>query len=185
MNKLAVMISGHGSNLEAILKAGLPVGIVIADRPCRGLEVARAAGVPCECIERTNFTSSFDRDGYTRRVLDVLVLEKATHVAMAGYMTLFSGAMFDCYKDNIFNTHPSILPSFPGAHAVRDAIAYGVKITGCTIHVATAARDKGRILLQAAVNVYEGETEEILHARIKGIECLLYPRVLRQQMNIP
>ena len=99
-------------------------------------------------------------------------------VAMAGFMTVLSARLFEVYGDRVLNTHPSLLPAFPGAHAVRDALAYGVKVTGCTVHVATEQVDHGPILAQEAVEVLPGDDEGSLHERIKAVERRLYPATI-------
>ena len=178
--RLAVLVSGSGTLLEAILADGAPVALVIADRSCRGLEVAAAAGIPAELVERTDFGRSFDRPAYTDRVLKVLQASAVEVVALAGYMTILSPAVLEAFPGRVLNTHPSLLPSFKGAHAVRDALAAGVKVTGCTVHVATAEVDAGPILAQEAVPVLPGDDEATLHERIKAVERRLYPATIKE-----
>lgn len=180
MARLAVFVSGTGSLLEAMLKEKLVVHIVLADRPCCGLEIADNAGIPAALVERTDFTKNFDRVPYTHEVMAALELHRIDLVAMAGYMTVLAPPIFDRYRDRILNTHPSLLPAFPGPHSVRDALDHGVKVAGCTIHVATPEIDRGLILAQQAVPVLSGDTAEKLHERIKQIERKLYPMVIRQ-----
>lgn len=183
MLKLAVLVSGTGSLLEAMLADHLPISLVVADRPCRGLDIARAAGVPTEFIERTDFSKNFDRSAYTDRVIEILIKYNIELVAMAGFMTVFDEVMFDSFSERVLNTHPALLPAFKGDHAVQDALDYGVKITGCTIHVATKELDEGRILAQEAVTVLPGDTKETLHERIKQVERKLYPQTIRQYVE--
>ena len=104
-------------------------------------------------------------------------------VAMAGFMTILGPAAFGTFPDRILNTHPSLLPAFPGAHAVRDALAYGVKVTGCTVHLATEQVDHGPILAQEAVPVLPDDDEAALHERIKAVERRLYPRIIEELMS--
>jgi phosphoribosylglycinamide formyltransferase-1 len=177
--RLAVLASGTGTILEAILAAGLPVAVVLADRPCRALEVAEAAGVPTELVLRTDFTAAFDRPAYTDQVLAVLEPHAVDVVALAGYMTILSPGFFDRYDGRVLNTHPALLPAFKGAHAVRDALAAGVAVTGCTVHVATPELDSGPVLAQREVPVLAGDDEASLHERIKQAERELYPATLR------
>ncbi len=172
--RLAVLVSGTGTLLDAMLAAGLPVALVVADRPCRGLEIASEAGVPAELVERIDFTARFDRDAYSQLIVDRLMSHEIDGIAMAGFGTVLGSPMFDMFAGRVINTHPALLPSFPGWHAVRDAIAYGVKVTGCTIHVATAKVDDGPILAQEAVAVLDGDDESSLHERIKLVERRLY-----------
>jgi phosphoribosylglycinamide formyltransferase-1 len=181
--RLAVLASGSGTILDAILTAGLPVVVVLADRKCRALELAAERGVATELVERSDFTAGFDREGFTTDVVDRLRSHRTDAVAMAGFMTVMSGGMFAAYPGAVFNTHPSLLPAFPGAHAVRDALAYGVKVTGCTVHVATETVDHGPILAQEAVAVLGDDTEETLHERVKAVERRLYPQTLQEVLR--
>jgi phosphoribosylglycinamide formyltransferase-1 len=180
---LAILASGTGTILEAILEQGLPVAVVISDRKCRALEVAETAGIPTELVERTDFTRSFDRQGHTDEVIAALHRHGVTVVAMAGYMTIFSPSMFETFAGRVLNTHPSLLPAFPGAHAVRDALVAGVPTTGCTVHLATAVVDDGPILAQEAVEVREDDTEDTLHERIKAVERRLYPATIEEFLH--
>ncbi len=172
--RIAVLASGSGTLLEAILEAELPVGMVLADRPCRAVGIAEAAGIRAVTIERTEFGHSFDRDSYTAQVVTELADFHPELVVMAGYGTILGAAMHAAYPGRILNTHPALLPSFIGWHAVRDALAYGVKITGCTVHIATLEVDAGPILAQEAVPVLPGDDESTLHERIKIVERRLY-----------
>jgi len=159
--------------------AGLPVALVVSDRPCRGLDLANDRGTAAELIERSDFSSSFDRDEYTHGVVSVLERHKIDVVAMAGFGTVLGQSMFDAFPQRVINTHPALLPAFPGWHAVRDALAYGVKVTGCTIHVATPVVDDGPILAQEATAVEPDDDESSLHERIKLIERRLYVETLQ------
>ena len=172
--RLAVLASGSGTILDAILTAGIPVARVVVDRVCGAQAIAEAHGVTTQLIERTDFSKRFDRDAYTAEVTDALVAADIDLVVMAGYGTIFGTPIYERYAGRIVNTHPALLPSFPGWHAVRDALAYGVKVTGCTVHVATLEVDAGPILAQAAVPVLDGDTETSLHERIKVVERRLY-----------
>lgn len=175
--QLAVLVSGSGTLLEAMLAADLPIELVVSDRPCRGLEIASNAGVAAELVERSNFSSNFDREAYSKQLEDVLARHDIDLVAMAGFGTILAEALFDSVR--VINTHPALLPSFPGWHAVRDALAFGVKVTGCTIHVATAQVDHGPILAQEAVTVKDDDDEASLHERIKAVERRLYVETLQ------
>jgi len=177
--RLAVLVSGTGSLLDAMLTAGLPVAYVLADRRCRGLEIATEAGLPAELVERTEWGREFDRDGYAERLVTALTKSDIDVVAMAGFGTVLGRPIFDEFAGRIINTHPALLPAFPGWHAVRSALDYGVKVTGCTIHVATEEVDSGPILAQQAVAVADDDTEETLHERIKVVERRLYIETLR------
>lgn len=176
--RLGVLASGSGTILQAVLGRGLPVVVVVVDRPCGAVGVAEAAGIPVEIVERTDFGPSFDRLSYTHRVVDVLERHSVDLVAMAGFMTILEKPLFDAYGGRITNTHPALLPAFRGAHAVADAVAAGVKVTGCTVHIATLDVDDGPILAQEAVDVLPDDTVDSLHERIKEVERRIYPEVL-------
>lgn len=156
MKTFAVLASGHGSLLEAILMSGLKPALVVTDRDCRALKVAKAANITRGWFQRS-FGEDFDRVAYTVRVRDFLHSKGVELIAVAGYMTFFSEEMFLHYAGKILNTHPSLLPAFPGAHPVRDALARGVKLTGYMVHIATPELDHGPILAQAAVPVVKGD----------------------------
>jgi phosphoribosylglycinamide formyltransferase-1 len=181
--RLAVLVSGTGSILEAFLGSDLPVVVVAADRPCRGLEIAEKAGVPIELVDRRSFGGfgeNFDRDGYTRELARVLAVHHVGLVAMAGFGTVLSQAMHDAFPGRILNTHPALLPDFPGWHAVEEALAAGVEVTGTTVHLATLEVDSGPILAQEKVPVVAGDTVVSLHERIKEVERHLYPETVRR-----
>ena len=180
--RLGVLVSGSGTVLEAILDAGLEVGVVVADRQCRALDVAARAGVAAELVLRDSFGPAFDRSAYTRRVIEVLQDHHIAVVAMAGFGTIFSAEVFAAFPGRILNTHPALLPAFKGWHAVRDALAAGVSVTGTTVHVATEAVDDGPILAQQEVPVLPGDTETSLHSRVKSVERRLYPETIRRFM---
>jgi len=177
--RIAVLASGSGTLLEAILGAQLPVVVVVTDRPCRAIDVAAAAGVRGELVERTEWGTSFDRTAYTERLVKVLRTRAIDLVVMAGFGTVVP-RLTDAYADRVLNSHPALLPAFKGWHAVRDALAAGVKVTGTTVHVATAEVDEGPILAQEAVPVLPGDTEETLHERIKQVERRLSPETIRR-----
>ena len=130
-------------------------------------------------VERTDFGDSFDRNAFTDRVVAVLDEHRIDLVAMAGWGTILGKAAFDALPGRIVNTHPALLPAFQGWHAVREALAYGVKITGCTVHVATEVVDDGPILAQEAVPVLPDDDEASLHERIKEVERRLYTDTIR------
>ena len=182
--RVAVLVSGSGTILDAILAEGIEVAVVLADRECVGLQKAAAAGIATEALPRT-FGASFDRDSYSAGVAGLLTDHAIDLVVMAGWGTVFSQAMHDAFGGRILNTHPALLPSFPGWHAVRDALAYGVKVTGCTVHVAGVEVDTGPILAQEAVAVLADDTESSLHERIKAVERRLYPATIRHIIENP
>jgi phosphoribosylglycinamide formyltransferase 1 len=177
--RIAVLASGSGTLLQAILDDGLDVALVAADRPCRALEIAAAHGVPAELVERTQWGKSFDRPAYTEQLVKVLRSHDVELVVMAGFGTVVPG-LADAYPGRVLNSHPALLPAFKGWHAVRDALAAGVSETGTTIHVATAEVDEGPILAQETVPVLPDDTEDTLHERIKQVERRLYPRTIRR-----
>ena len=181
--KLAVFVSGTGSLLEAMLEQGLKVDLVLADRPCRGIdEVAKKFNVPTELLLRADFGKSFDRAAYTNKIIEILDKNKIDLVAMAGFMTILSAPIFEKYKNRILNSHPSLLPLFKGDNAVADALASGNPITGTTIHVATEKLDDGDFLAQEQVPILPNDTVETLHERIKQVERVLYPKVIREYL---
>jgi phosphoribosylglycinamide formyltransferase-1 len=177
--RIGVLASGSGTLLEAILESGLSVDVVVVDRPCRATDVAAGHGVPAVLVERASYGADFDRVAYTERVIDALREHGVDLVVMAGFGTIFEKPMFDAYSGRIVNTHPALLPAFPGWHAVRDTLEYGVKVTGCTVHVATLEVDAGPILAQEPVPVLPGDDEASLHERIKEIERRLYPETIK------
>lgn len=181
--KVAVLVSGTGSLLEAMIGDDLPIALVISDRPCRGLEIARSAGLPTVLVERTDFSKSFDREGFTGQVVGELKKADIGLVVCAGFMTLFSRQIFESFGGRILNIHPALLPNFKGAHAVRDALAAGVKETGTTIHLMVLSEDSGPILVQEKVPVLAGDTEETLHERIKQVERKLYLQTIRRILS--
>jgi phosphoribosylglycinamide formyltransferase-1 len=177
--RVAVLASGSGTILEAILDEGVPVALVVVDRACRATEVAAAHGVSAELVLRDRYDRAFDRDAYTAEVVELLARHHVDLVVMAGYGTILGPAMFQAFEGRVLNTHPALLPAFKGWHAVRAALDAGVKVTGCTVHVATAEVDDGPILAQAAVPVLPGDTEGSLHERIKEVERQLYVQTIR------
>ena len=174
--RVGVLASGSGTLLEAILAAGVPVDVVVADRRCRALELAPDRSV---LLERTDFSTSFDRDAYADDLVALLHERDIDLVAMAGFGTIVPKAV-PAFRGLMLNSHPALLPSFKGWHAVRDALAFGVKVTGTTIHVVTEELDEGPILAQEAVAVLPGDTEESLHERIKEVERRLYPETIKR-----
>jgi phosphoribosylglycinamide formyltransferase-1 len=161
-----------------MLDDGLPVTTVLADRSCAALQIAEERGAAPELIDRTpfgGFGPAFDRLGYTVSVAATLVAHQVDLVAMAGFGTVLAEPIHQGFPGRILNTHPSLLPAFPGWHAVRDALAAGATETGCTVHLATLEMDAGPILAQQAVPVHPGDTEATLHERIKMVERSLYP----------
>jgi phosphoribosylglycinamide formyltransferase-1 len=179
------LVSGSGTILEAMLQDGLPVALVVSDRPCRALEVARDAGLDARLVERAlfgGFGASFDREAYSVELARVVSEAAIDLVAMAGFGTIVTGAFHRAFPGRVLNTHPSLLPEFKGWHAVAATLAAGVSESGCTVHVATEALDDGPILAQRRVPVYVEDDEASLHERIKAVERTLYPEVVARVM---
>ena len=181
--RVAVLVSGSGTILEALLADGIPVALVVGDRSCRALEIAAAGGIPTVLVERKSFKPDFDRDAYSAELADALTAAGIDLVAMAGFGTILSEPMHDVYGGRILNTHPALLPQFPGWHAVRQALEAGVAETGCTVHVAGLEVDSGPILAQAVVEVRPDDDEASLHERIKVVERRLYASTIREILD--
>jgi phosphoribosylglycinamide formyltransferase-1 len=179
---IAVMVSGVGTNLGAIIEAGVPVAVVVADRPCRGLELAESHDIPAVLVERTDFSKRFDRDAYSDQVVEVLQKFDPSLVVSAGFGTVVP-RVATVFAGRMINTHPSLLPAFKGWHPVRDALEFGVKVTGCTVHIVTEEMDHGPILAQEPVRILPGDTEESLHERIKQVERQLLPDTIKQLLE--
>jgi phosphoribosylglycinamide formyltransferase-1 len=176
---LAVLVSGTGSILDAMVAAGLPVALVVSDRPCPAIALAANHDVEAVVVHRDSFGGDFDRDAYTVRLTELLVDRGVSLVAMAGFGTILGQPVYDRFAGQILNTHPALLPAFPGWHAVRDALAHGVTVTGCTVHLATLEVDAGPILAQGTVKVRPDDDEASLHGRIKAVERRLYVDTIR------
>ena len=175
--RVVVLVSGHGSNLQALLDAGMPVVLVAADRPdAHGLERARRAGVDTAVVRPADHP---DRPAFDLALRELVAGARPDVVCLAGFMRILGPAFVRAFPERIVNTHPSLLPAFPGAHAVRDALAYGVKVTGCTVHLVDEEVDHGPVLFQAAVPVEDGDDEDRLHERIKREEHRLLPLAVR------
>ncbi len=183
--RLAVLVSGSGTILEAMVEAGVEITLVASDRSCRATEVARRSGLATTLVPRADFggfSAEFDRRGYTLALTAVLVEHGIDLVAMAGFGTVVSGDLHEAFPGRILNTHPSLLPDFKGWHAVEATLAAGVDETGCTVHVATEALDDGPILAQRRVPVLASDDAASLHERIKTVERVLYPEVIARVM---
>lgn len=180
--KIGVLLSGSGTNLQAIIDEageGLPVDIVrvVSSRPdAYGIERAKAAGIPVTVLNRDAYA---DPEAADARIVAELREAGAEYVVMAGYMRKVTPVMLDAFPDRVLNLHPALLPSFKGAHAIQDAFDAGVKVTGITVHFANEDYDKGPIVAQRAVEVREDDTHDDLEARIHEVEHVLYPEVLR------
>jgi phosphoribosylglycinamide formyltransferase-1 len=172
---VVVLVSGSGTNLQALLDAGIPVLAVGADRDgIAGLERARRAGVPTFVCRIGDHP---DRAAWDVALADAIAAHHPALVVSAGFMKILGPAVLAAHR--VVNTHPALLPSFPGAHGVRDALAHGVKVTGCTCHWVDAGVDTGPIIDQRAVRVEDDDTEESLHERIKAVEREMLVDVVR------
>ncbi|MBQ7705457.1 MAG: phosphoribosylglycinamide formyltransferase [Selenomonadaceae bacterium] len=181
MIKLAVLCSGRGTDLQSIIDAinagtlQAEISIVITDKPnVKALERAEIAGIKNICIDRKLFDNRADFEAELLKNLAEIDL-----VVLAGFMRILSPEFVKKFTGRLMNIHPSLLPSFKGAHAHRDALAYGVKVSGCTVHFVDEGTDSGPIILQAAVEVKDDDTEETLSARILEQEHIIYPKAIQ------
>jgi phosphoribosylglycinamide formyltransferase 1 len=182
MIRLGVLASGSGSNLQAILDAcasgRIParVAVVICNVACApALERARKAGVPAVLLPHEGQAT---REEYDARLVEELRAREVGLVCLAGFMRIVSPVLLRSFPERVLNIHPSLLPAFPGMHAVRQALAAGVRVSGCTVHLVDEGTDTGPIVVQAAVPVLDGDTEEKLAARILVQEHRAYPRAI-------
>lgn len=177
---MAVLVSGSGTLLQAILdhQGSYRVDLVVADVECPALGRARSAGVRAEVVPLSG-----DREEWNRQLADTVASAEPDIVVSAGFMRIVGEAFLARFEGRLINTHPALLPAFPGAHAVRDALAYGVKVTGTTVHYIDAGVDTGEIIAQRAVDVRAGETEEDLHERIKEVERALIVDTLNRAVT--
>ena len=181
MTKLAVLCSGRGTDLQSIIdaiKAGTlqaEISIVITDKPnVKALERAEIAGIKNICVDRKLFDNRADFEAELLKNLAEIDL-----VVLAGFMRILSPEFVRKFTGRLMNIHPSLLPSFKGAHAHRDALEYGVQVSGCTVHFVDEGTDSGPIILQAAVEVKDDDTEETLSARILEQEHIIYPKAIQ------
>ena len=181
--KIGVLLSGSGTNLQAIIDAiaagelHAEVVKVISSRPdAYGIERARAAGIPVVALNRDAYA---DPKAADERIVAELADAGAEYVVMAGYMRKVTPVVLDAFPDRVLNLHPALLPSFKGAHAIADAFDAGVKVTGVTVHFANEDYDKGPIVAQEPVRVEEGWTADELEAAIHAVEHRLYPQVIQ------
>jgi phosphoribosylglycinamide formyltransferase 1 len=170
--RLVVLASGTGSLLASLLDAAVgdyPARVVAVgvDRDCRAAEIATAASLPTFTVRLTDHP---DRDGWDAALSAATAAHSPDLVVSAGFMKILGPKFLSQFSGRTFNTHPTLLPAFPGAHGVADALAYGVKVTGCTVHLVDAGTDTGPILAQQPVPVFDDDDEETLHERIKVTE---------------
>ena len=183
MPRIAVLVSGSGSNLQAILDASergeIPcrVGIVISNKAdAYGLVRARNHGVPAEVVDHRDFPK---REDFDAKLVELIRASGAKLVCLAGFMRVLTPVFVRAFPNRILNIHPALLPSFPGTHGPRQALAYGVRFSGCTVHFLDEGVDTGPIVVQAVVPVYGDDTEETLAARILVQEHRIYPMAIR------
>ncbi len=170
--RLVVLASGTGSLLESLLDAAVgdyPARVVAVgvDRDCRAAEIATAASLPTFTVRLTDHP---DRDAWDAALTAATAAHSPDLVVSAGFMKILGPRFLSQFSGRTFNTHPTLLPAFPGAHGVADALAYGVKVTGCTVHLVDAGTDTGPILAQQPISVLDDDDEETLHERIKVTE---------------
>lgn len=179
---LGILCSGRGSNMQSIMAAiesgqiKAKIGVVLTDKPeARALQVAKEAGIKSICVNRKTCSSQQD---FEEKLVAELKKANVTLVVLAGFMRILSPYFVEAYRHRILNIHPSLLPSFGGAHAHRDVLAYGTKVSGCTIHFVDEGMDHGPIILQDTVPVLDDDTEETLAARVLTKEHVLYPKAI-------
>ncbi|HUQ74029.1 MAG TPA: phosphoribosylglycinamide formyltransferase [Burkholderiales bacterium] len=174
---IVVLISGRGSNMQALVQAGLPVSAVVSNRAdAKGLDFARAHGIAARVVEHRDFSSreAFEKalereiEGFSPRLL-----------VLAGFMRVLTPGFVARYRERMFNIHPSLLPAFAGLHTHERALAAGVKLHGCTVHFVTAELDGGPIVIQAAIPVRHGEAPDALAERVLRQEHVIYPRAVQ------
>lgn len=179
--RLGILISGRGSNFEAIAnsiarkKLDAEIAIVISNRPnAPGLDIARERGIPMRIIP----SAGVDRETYDRLLIGELKTHEVELVCLAGFMRLLSADFIRAFPDRVLNIHPSLLPAFAGLDAQRQALEYGVRITGCTVHFVDEYLDSGPIIIQSAVPVLDGDTVESLSSRILLQEHVIYSKAI-------
>jgi phosphoribosylglycinamide formyltransferase-1 len=180
--RIAVLISGRGSNLQSIVDAArtgrldATIAVVVSNRAgAPGLEIARGAGIEGLSLLPRDYP---DRVAFDRAIVDALQAREVVLVCLAGFMRLLGAPVLDAFPNRILNIHPSLLPAFPGLDAQRQALEYGVRVTGATVHLVTPELDCGPIVLQAAVPVLDDDTVDTLSARILLEEHRIYPEAI-------
>lgn len=179
---LGILCSGRGSNMQSIMAAieagqiKAEIGIVLTDKPeAKALQTAREAGIKSVCVNRKECATQQE---FEEKLVAELKAANVTLVVLAGFMRILSPYFVESYRHKILNIHPSLLPSFGGAHAHRDVLAYGTKVSGCTIHFVDEGMDHGPIILQDTVPVMDDDTEDTLAARVLKKEHVLYPKAI-------
>jgi phosphoribosylglycinamide formyltransferase-1 len=177
VSKLVILISGRGSNMQALVEAGLPVAAVISNRAdAAGLEYAQSRGIATQVVPHRDYATREAFDGALAQTIDRFHPES---VLLAGFMRILTADFVGRYRGRMLNIHPSLLPAFPGLDTHARALAAGVKLHGCTVHFVTAELDHGPIVIQAAVPVLPGDDEAKLAARVLAQEHRIYPRAAR------
>lgn len=180
MPRIAVLISGTGTLLQSLIddpNRDYEIAVVAADRPAPGLQRATAAGIPTLVVNPTDYP---DRAAWSSALADLLADFHPDWVVSAGFMRILDATFLERFPQRVVNSHPALLPAFPGAHAVADALAYGVTVTGCTVHLVDSGVDTGPIVAQRAVTVAPDDDEDSLHERIKQVEWQLLPEVVNR-----
>ena len=179
MKSLVILISGRGSNMQALINAQLPcrIAAVISNKPdAPGLAVAKMHGVETLALDQRSYTGREEFDAALAQAIDA---HNPDLVVLAGFMRILGEDFVKRYQGKLINVHPSLLPSFPGLHTHKQALKEGVKIHGCTVHFVTAQLDRGPIIIQAAVQIMRDDTEETLAARVLEQEHRIYPEAVR------
>ena len=179
---MGVLCSGRGTDLQSIIDAieagqvPAEIAIVLTGKEAYALERAKKAGIEAVCVDRKQFDG---REPFEKALIEKLEAAGVTLVVLAGFMRILTPYFVGHFAGRIMNIHPALLPSFPGAHAHRDVLAYGVKVSGCTVHFVDEGTDSGPIIMQAAVPVLDDDTEETLGARVLKEEHRIYPECIR------
>ncbi len=184
MKRIVILISGRGSNMEAMIRArdqgalgGGQIVAVLSNRPdAKGLETAAAAGIATGVLDHKAYP---DRESFDAALAQAIDAWQPDLVVLAGFMRILTEGFVRHYEGRLLNIHPSLLPSFPGLHTHQRALDEGVRIHGCTVHFVTPALDHGPVVIQAAVPVLDGDTEDALSARVLAQEHVVYPRAVR------
>ena len=186
MKRIGILLSGRGSNFEAIArqtddgKLSAEIAVVVSNvESAPGLQRARERGLNVFCAS----SKGLSREAFDQQVIHVLEETRVDLVCLAGFMRLLSPSFIQAFRNRILNIHPSLLPAFPGLDAQRQALEYGVKVSGCTVHFVDEGLDSGPIVLQAVVPVLDGDTEELLSARILEQEHQIYPKAIQYVLD--
>lgn len=181
--KIGVLASGRGSNFQAILdeigkgKLHAEIAVLITDNPSAfAIERAKKNHIEFLVVHPADYAS---REEYFRNIAEELRTRNAGLIVLAGFMRIVGKALIEAFPNRIMNIHPALLPSFPGLHGQKQALEYGVRISGCTVHFVDEGMDTGPIIIQAAVPVVQGDTEDTLSARILELEHKIYPEAIR------